>query len=289
MFFLSVFACKKKENVNTSNAFDSSKVFTHEVLLDTNTIISGISDIHIDVYDTAYLNIELNSLIGNEEKVDISIEGLPDNVTARFEPRSGYTNYNTTLIAKAYFLPKGSYPVKIITTREYLYKKYFDVNIVIDGQSKNQNAEIFLRSVSHTDWETRILSPDRIIERPKNGHAYFKFDIFNKNDSLLGDDIILGWNESIDDRYGCAFETTNRITQRIYMVYDCYSGNLIIPEQTALGQSYNTKKFKDFIIKGSGKVDYENDIYIIEYETKYELNGTTRTQKFILSTLFNRL
>lgn len=103
---ITVFSCTK--NHSTYTTVDGRDT--------TGFVVGGVSDLQIESRDSVMFPITVDWVSGDQNKLTFSASGLPANVTAKFSPESGYSNFTTmlTLVSKKAAL--GSYPVKIMVT-----------------------------------------------------------------------------------------------------------------------------------------------------------------------------
>ena len=102
---VTVFSCTK--NHSTYTTVDSRDT--------TGFTVSGIADMEIESRDSIMFPIWVERVSGVEQKLTFSISGLPENVTGKFTPESGY-NFSTmlTLVSKKAAL--GSSNIKIMVS-----------------------------------------------------------------------------------------------------------------------------------------------------------------------------
>jgi hypothetical protein len=101
---VTVFSCTK--NHSTYTTVDAKDT--------TGYVVGGISDMQLESRDSVIVPISVEWVSGKQNRLSFSISGLPANVSAKFSPESGYSNFTTmlTLVSKKAAL--GTYPVKIM-------------------------------------------------------------------------------------------------------------------------------------------------------------------------------
>lgn len=274
MAFVGFTACKKKENVIPPVVNDTTTV-NPQPALDTSITISGITDIHVDMYGFNSLPLTISRNSGLEEKVTLSITGMPQEIESEFAPSSGYASFTTRLETKAYFAKSGTYPVQITSTRESSGKtKTYNVNIVIDTPTKKECSVLFQTSVfnSWTTYEpmldTNVATFTSLTNNTQENQLYFR-------------NVILAWNDTTIGRYFSSPQTSSSF--HVKVDFDCNTATLTVPKQTVRGRVLQgATNFRMFDIEGTGKVNKEDETYEIEYTTTYDDNGTPVTQKFVL-------
>lgn len=85
------------------------------VVLPAGFIINGVTDITVKQDSTFLLPIAIEQVEGTQEPVTISVEGLPNKVTAEFSPESGTPDFGSIITFKAdKWAAIGTSTVKII-------------------------------------------------------------------------------------------------------------------------------------------------------------------------------
>ncbi len=95
-------------------------------------VINGANDFVAEVNSVATMPIEIKVLKGVNEEVDLSISGLPQGVTATFNPNTGWPNYNSGIVFNTVGAKLGTYKLQIMAySRSTYYRTYtFNLNIV---------------------------------------------------------------------------------------------------------------------------------------------------------------
>lgn len=100
---ITVFSCTK--NHSTYTTIDSRDT--------TGFVVGGVADLQIESRDSVMFPITVDWVSGKQQKMTFSASGLPTNVTAKFSPESGYSNFTTTLTLVAKKAALGTYPIKV--------------------------------------------------------------------------------------------------------------------------------------------------------------------------------
>jgi uncharacterized membrane protein len=109
-----------KSNKNTGN-------FKYEV--------NNIKDLSIQAGDTAYMNVEVKLLEGDAGDVNLSIAGLPPDVTASLSSGGSTPDFNTiiTFVANKTVI-NGIFPLKL-TAASLMGKKVYNFKLTVGGSS----------------------------------------------------------------------------------------------------------------------------------------------------------
>ena len=118
-------ACKKNESI--PNEF----------------VITGIRDVDLSASGGSVLPITINVSSGVQERVVVSVTGLPAGITATIDPNSGTPSFSSTItFNQGSNATPGTYPVHVVGTSSS-YTRSYDLNIkvptlngwVVDGMS----------------------------------------------------------------------------------------------------------------------------------------------------------
>ncbi|RYD58599.1 MAG: hypothetical protein EOP56_03160 [Sphingobacteriales bacterium] len=97
-------------------------------------IINGISDIKVMRDSSVMIPLAIAQESGNQERVDLSVEGLPAKTEYSFTAASGTPDFGTVLTIKALYNAKpGTYPIKIKGTNAAGYDKEYELNLIVDN------------------------------------------------------------------------------------------------------------------------------------------------------------
>ena len=96
-----------------------------------NYRVDGITD--ISVYSTGATNMPLNVVYMNseQERVDLSLDGLPAGMTATFTPASGIPTYSSFLQIRSNNTAAGNYPVTLVANGAESGRRTYSFNIRI--------------------------------------------------------------------------------------------------------------------------------------------------------------
>lgn len=268
---LTLGACtKKKSTVLPPPEVDTVFVDT-SMPIDTNVIISGISDARVDNWGTTMMGFEVRRTTGLEQKVTMNIAGLPANAKAEWSAMSGYTTFNTSLTIKSNFVKSGTYPLSISSLTEKGKTKDYKVNLVVDSLTKRECNQMIqgniLSSLSTTD-----PSLDSVVYTFTSiSNEVAKTQLYLRN-------VVLSFNTLPSEN----FMSYNPLTSNYHVKisFNCEDGKFTIPEQEVQGRS-NTGVLKMFMIAGEGMVNLEKGTYSFTYTTEHE-DGTTVVKAYTM-------
>lgn len=239
--------------------------------VDTSLTIAGISDIRTSVWDKQILSLIVSRNIGAEQKVTMSVAGIPSNVEAEFSAPSGYTTFNTTLTVNTMFAKPGIYPLTIASNTEKGKTTDYKVNLVIDSLSPLECNNLFM-SMAYYASNTKDVTNDSTI-------WYSTGATFNIGENQLYlRSVVL----SFDTNPAKFFLSHNSVNTNFNVKFSvsCEDGTITIPEQTTLGRSSSGGFTKMFKISGTGKIRAAEKTYSITYVTEHDDNGTTVTKSY---------
>lgn len=97
--------------------------------------VNGLSDITIGATNEYAMPISVNYTSGPQEKVSISVTGLPDGITAVTSPSDGIPSFTSTItFTSSIVAANGTYPAEVVVTTESGGKKTYDVNITLNRE-----------------------------------------------------------------------------------------------------------------------------------------------------------
>lgn len=96
-------------------------------------LINGVTDMTFGKDSFATIAIGVARESGTQERVTLSVEGLPANATAEFSSASGTPDFATTLTLKGNGAIPGTYALKLKGLAEKGAVKTYDFNAVITG------------------------------------------------------------------------------------------------------------------------------------------------------------
>lgn len=268
-------ACVKKQStpqphLHQHEVDDSSNL---ELPVDTSLTISGISDIRTTVWGQNMLNLTVTRNSGLEQKVTMSVTGLPENAKAEFTAISGYTTFNTYLQINTVFTKPGIYPLVITSSSETGKTKDYNVNLIVDTPTKVECNEIFLNAAVPTLSTTDLIIDSVVF----TGTALLLNNTFDAELYLYN--VVLSYDNNFTRHYR-SFQSSNNYHVRIE--FDCEKGILTIPDQDVSGRAISGGMLKTFSIRGEGSVDTENNTFEITYITEHDDGGTNIIKSFTL-------
>lgn len=101
--------CKKNEYNNT-NTNPNPNAMTY--------VINGLTDITMDYDAEKMIPLSIERTAGTQEKLTLSVSGLPGQTTAAFDVASGIPNFATVLTLTTNYADGGSYDIKVTGTTE---------------------------------------------------------------------------------------------------------------------------------------------------------------------------
>lgn len=270
-------ACTKKEStvlpapVTDTVYVDSGKA--HRI--DTSVIISGLSDIRLLNIGTSALNVDVMRTSGLEQKVAMSISGLPKNAIAKWGAPSGYTTFSTYLDVKAHFVKSGVYPLVISSITEKGKTKDYTVNLIVDSFTKKQCLQFIgnrLSAASVTDpmLDSVVATFTSFTQDAMKGQLYLR-------------NVVLDFSTTPSQNF-LSYNPTNA-SFHIKVSFDCEDGSFTIPSQTVWGRS-TTGILKEYTISGKGTVDAANGTYTISYTTEHLDSGATIVKGYSMEGTF---
>lgn len=265
-------SCKKQ----TSSVIPPDVTDTVYTIGDTTSgfYIHGIKDIL--TYSWVDTNL-LMHIIGSDSgahKINLKVDGLPENVKGELTSATGYTPFNTTLQLKMNFVRPGNYPLTFTANNADTTKAY-TVSLIVDSMTKKECDLKFLGSIY------------------PNVLGYQMTTIDDATDSIVSEATWVMY----DEQYGTVFNGltlshSSNPSQHFYSNYipnhisnlklmiNCNDGSLIIPTQTVLGTAFPGPTQKEFTVYGSGSIDIAKGQFSFSYTTEHDNNGTTVIKKY---------
>lgn len=251
-------SCEKKENVYPP-------VTEKPAPEDSTYIINGITDWTISRIDSTMVTLNVAFQQGMQKKVTLSVEGLPNRVKASFTPATGFPGFGTTMTLTSVFSKPGIYPITVKGTSENGLVKSYKVNLTVKDDVvcdsfilKNTNSLITKYNNLDTAYSMTTIKA--------NGQGSFSFEKLFL-DTMMAVDITTGIHS--DDK--------------VSFTVNCGEEAFNIAEQTIT--TYTAIGPVKYTISGSGRLDFENRVLVINYKASSELGKTyfyTMTSKMKL-------
>lgn len=231
------------------------------------TEINDIDNFGTTVFD---LNVKCDSC--NGEELFLSVEDLNDpRLLVVFTKESGYSDFNTKLVIKSYFPERQAYHIKISVSDRKGKKTTYKVNIRTTKPTQPNCDKYFSNATSGMNFnEVRYMSIY------KQGVGTTNIDTITNTTTRL-DEILLGWNTPYNGFYRSYKATTNN---HLFTDFNCYTGELNIPEQVLEGKIGSEKNY--FTVIGSGNMNLDNMTYEIIYTSRYKDGSTYIVETFKL-------
>lgn len=124
--------CSKRDN--TSQPVPIPNPNPNPVVGDSNAMkytINGITDVSLDQEEEKILVLGITHTGGKQEKLSLSVVGLPANITAVFETPNGIPSFATKLTLKSNKPVGGTYPIKIKGQTESDSVKELNLNLIV--------------------------------------------------------------------------------------------------------------------------------------------------------------
>jgi hypothetical protein len=236
-----------------------------EIKEDSTYIINGITDFTLGSLDSTWAYVQIDFREGKQEKITLSIEGLPDRVSAEFEPAAGIPGFATTLMLKAKIAKPGTYPVKITGTSASGLKKTYEVNLVIKD---NFHCDSFMvnnlgafRTVTDPNGDSvSTYSYVSYMIQPGGTMALFMRSVYLE--TVSGYPVLSG-------NFG-----TPDLTNEVELVVNCDNKTITVPEKSII--AYSAMGPEIYKVSGEGTMDFDTKTVTINYSVTNTMNITTR-------------
>lgn len=262
LFSLVLGSCTKKTNVIPNVPV--------EVKEDSTYIINGITDFTMGSLDSTLVFLQIDFREGKQEKITLSVEGLPDKVTAKFEPAAGIPGFGTTLMLKAIVATPGTYPVKLVGTSTSGMKKTYEVNLVIKD---NFHCDSFMIS-NLGSFKTQI---------EPNGDSVSTYAYVSYQSQQGGQMVLFFRNVYLETISGYPVLSGNfgmpDLDNEVVFTVNCNNKTISIPEKTIV--AYSAMGPELYTISGEGTLDFDTRTVTVIYSvtntqsltTKYRMTG----------------
>lgn len=229
---------------------------------DSTYIINGLTDMSISSLDSTVVGLNITFLQGKQDKITLSIEGLPDRVKGSFDPGAGIPGFNTTLMLKSVVAKPGVYPVTIKGVSENGLTKSYKVNLrikddfVCDSFFMNNIGSFTTRNVANND---SVFAFTHVNFQISNKSLTFYFNNMYL-DSMNGSNIISG---------GMGFDLQHEVTFAV----NCGNNTVTIPEKTI--DAITFMGVQQYKVSGTGSINYDNQTISVTYTVTNSQNITT--------------
>lgn len=204
-------------------------------------LINGVTDMTFGKDSFATIAIGVAREAGTQERVTLSVEGLPPNATAEFSSASGTPDFATTLTLKGNGAVPGTYALKLKGVAEKGAIKSYDFNAVITGPKPGE--------------------PDPVLGCAKDLLGDYRSDyVHNHKPTQV-------FEHAAVESTGVKNEieiTAAVFTRPILATIDCNTMQLTIPDQPAMDYT---------LVNGSGYVSTDGKIHL-----SYMMTGVSGSQ-----------
>lgn len=272
MLALTFTACeKKKSSILPPPEVDTVYIDTTTVKpVDTSLTIAGISDIRTTPWSEVVMPITVMRNIGSEQKVSMSISGVPANVKAKFSSVTGYTTFNTNLMLDVRFAAPGTYEMKIVSVSETGKTKDYIVHLVIDSMTNREMNTLFWDKAVTNGLQTTDSADSLIYSQTMLMNHTIESQVYFRN-------MVLNFSPNLTEFFTSYIATSN---YHVKLMVNLTDGTLLIPDQIIQGRSLQGGNLMDFTISGNGSINIENGTYSVTYETIHDDNGSFVTRKY---------
>ncbi len=251
LLFLLLSSCKKKEEVTQPTVDNKYSITTYPKV---HAKPFSIKEFGLTVEHTSF---------SQPNRVSISIEGLPDGVSASISKNNERPPFDAVISLTVKYIKPGSYPFKLIAKTEGHLPKEADIILVVDsmsasdcsiqfGNDENRTVDTYNEAGEYISHNPRISVP---ASNPT--HLYFLHLILGSSG--------VNKNYSSDGRY------------RIGFIVDCNKATITLPESKVAGSYLHTPVITHSV-KGEGTIDFANNTFTLPYESTHLATGIV--QKF---------
>ncbi len=250
---ISLLACREKQNVIpfvVTQPNDSSAVNDTAHSEDSSYVILGMTDYSIKSLESKSIPLEVMLTGKIQDRITLSVTGLPEHTSAEFDPSSGYTGFTTFLKINTVFATPGVYPIVIKGTSDKMLTKSYKINLSVE--TVPCDSILVYRT---NNFRTRSVWNQYILYGSTHMDVDYKNpEIFYFSSLLVGMD---GGNPIIT-------------YEDISYYVNCDSLTISIPSTTVLGTNQRTGQTNTFIVEGSGTINPDERKVIINYSSKDE-------------------
>lgn len=258
LFSMALGSCTKKTNVIPD--------LPVEVKEDSTYIINGVTDFTLGSLDSTWNFMQIDFMQGKQEKITLSIEGLPDRVTAKFEPAAGIPGFTTSLMLKSLVAAPGKYPVKIIGTSTGGQKKTYEVDLVIKDNFHCDSFMINNLSAFRTTTDPggdSVSTYSYVSAITQSGSAMVLYMSSVYLETVGGYPVLSG-------NFGMP-----NLDNEVILVVNCNNKTITIPEKTIT--AYTSMGPELYNVSGTGIIDFDAKTVTINYSVT---NTNSLTTKF---------
>ncbi|MEZ5016442.1 MAG: hypothetical protein R2800_05265 [Flavipsychrobacter sp.] len=258
LLLLLLSSCKKKEEIT-------------QPAVDNNYSITTYQKVLAKIYSVRKFELSVNhTSFSNPNKVSISIEGLPDGVSASISKNNELPPFDAVISLTVKYVKPGSYPFKLIGKTEGHLPKEADVVLVVDSSSEANCVFRFGtdygKTVGTYNEAGEHISdyPDITFGPSYPSNLFFLYVVLSRSTNNK--------NYYTDGRNLTSF------------ALDCNNATISLAERKVAG-TYLHSPVLTHSIKGAGTIDFANNTFTLPYESTDLSTGTT--QKFVIRGTIN--
>lgn len=230
---LLLFGCKKTEDSIVTTG-------TPTQTQDSSYLITGITDvIFTNKDDEKSMLVALSPVSSTQERIKLSVEGTPANVSIKYDPESGIIPFTTTLNIKNNWGKGGDYTVTIKGTSE-------------SGKTKTLQMKLTLPHYSCTEYIVKK-SGKYQVSAEGSSTVIDGFNIYNYNDNAMSINSLY-----LEDRIGKIAKS-----YAINAEVNCTNNEIVIKESTQAIEI--DSKVYTYKISGNGIINYTDKTVKINY------------------------
>lgn len=243
-------------------------------------LVSGLRDVLTKNVGSTDLNVTVSRASGAEQKITLSVNGMPEGSEVEFTGESGYTTFSTAIKFITRFAKPGVYPVSLVAKSESGESRVYNINLTVEEISRVDCNEVFVNSLPQVAFNTYADGTDSIVYdqtlvyyTPGQSQIYISRMVMEKEPP--GGGVFVGIGSSASQGLGVSF------------IFSCNDGTISIPLQEIEARDVNSwGTTRDYKVSGDGLVDVETNTMSISYTTQYELNGNIETHKYVIKSPF---
>lgn len=221
-------SCKKKNKDDAGTPVVDSQAY----------MISNIQDITFTNNESMIWDLPVEWKTGKQEKVTVTIGGLPANVTVTPDTIAGLPTFKPEFTLTARHATPGTYPINVYASSATLGTKKYDVN---------------LRVLTSANCVSEFIG-----SYPSTTHTYG-----DTTDGIYNASIVSGGPFILS--ITCSSLSYNSIKANL----NCDNGTFVIPQQSSNGGVFGSQ------IKGTGQM-LDNEKVVIKYSYLYGSSTTWR-------------
>ncbi len=259
---------------------DTSKTDTPKVAGDS-IVITGIDHIGLNAYGFKVLNLNVKCDSCDGDEIFLSVEGyknttIPQNIELSFSKASGYSDFNTMLVAKSYFANKDNIGISIIATNRKGKKTVYERSILVNPVTKSECNGYFMKACSNGYFSklTHVSTGSAKVDTPINLNVRVYRNASEEN--LYLKDVLLGQLKN-----GFWYYSDKASQYHMLVNYNCNTRELNIPEQVVKGKGGSGTIY--FTVSGSGKLNLDNKTFELTYVSIFVDAGSSVVQTYKLT------